>query len=175
MDGEKQFLKLFGTLANSTSTWQAWEDLMAVMACSISNAVDRTKEKFEKREAEYEKAIERLGGMETPAEIFALATAELERNPHQDFLGKLYMALNLGSHWHGQYFTPYHISDFMAKITIGEGTKDEIAEKGYVSVSEPCVGAGGMLIAAANAMRDGASTTRRTPCSSGRTSTGLSP
>ena len=44
MDGEKQFLKLFGTLANSTSTWQAWEDLMAVMACSISNAVDRTKE-----------------------------------------------------------------------------------------------------------------------------------
>ncbi len=64
------------------------------------------------------------------------------------------MNLNLGSHWHGQFFTPYHISELMAKMTIGEDCQKEIEEKGYISVCDQCVGAGAMLIAAANVMKE---------------------
>lgn len=153
-DREKDFLKLFNTLTYSRSAWQVWEDLMTVMACSISNAVDRTQERFKRREEQYKRAIKNLGGVEVPAQIFGTVVMALEENPNQDFLGKLYMNLNLGSHWHGQFFTPYHICECMAKMTIGEECKGEIEEKGYVSICDPCVGAGAMLIAAATAFRE---------------------
>lgn len=150
----KEFLKLFDQLTYSRSAWQVWEDLMTVMACSICNAVDRRKEPFERREKQYERSIKSLGGAGIPAQMFNIVTRALEENPNQDFLGQLYMNLNLGSHWHGQFFTPYHISELMAKMAIGEECRKEIEEKGYVSVNDPCVGAGAMLIAAAQAFRE---------------------
>ena len=35
---------------------------------------------------------------------FAIVVEALERNPEQDFLGELYMELELGNHWKGQVF-----------------------------------------------------------------------
>lgn len=151
---EKEFLKLFDTLTYSRSAWQVWEDLMTVMACSISNAVDRTPDRFKRREEQYERAIKDLGGMDIPVQIFRVITMALEENMNQDFLGRLYMNLNLGSHWHGQFFTPYHVCELMARMQIGDGCQAEIEEKGYISVCDPCVGAGAMLIAAATAFRE---------------------
>lgn len=153
---EKEFLKLFDQLTYSRNSWQVWEDLMTVMACSIYNAVDRREEPWKKREAEYERAIANLGGTDIPAQIFATVTMALEENPNQDFLGKLYMNLNLGNHWKGQFFTPYHICELMAKITV-DGNVDaakEIEQKGYISVADPCIGGGAMMIAAASVFRE---------------------
>jgi len=152
-DHEKEFLKLFETLTYSRNNWQVWEDLMTVMACSISNAVDRTPEKFKRREEQYDRAISNLGGVDTPAQMLGIITMALDDNPNQDFLGKLYMNLNLGSHWHGQFFTPYNVCRMMAEMNFGEKIQDEVEGKGYISVCDPCVGAGAMLIAAAGAMR----------------------
>lgn len=150
----REFLKLFDQLTYSRSAWQAWEDLMTVMACSICNAVDRREEPFERREKQYERAIEDLGGMDIPARMFGIITMALDENPNQDFLGRLYMNLNLGSHWNGQFFTPYHICELMARMQIGDGCQEEIERKGYLSVCDPCVGAGAMLIAAATVFRE---------------------
>jgi len=152
-DSEKEFLKLFDKLTYSRSAWQVWEDLMTVMACSISNAVDRTPDKFKRREEQYERSIKNLGGVEIPAQMLGIITMALEQNPDQDFLGKLYMNLNLGNHWKGQFFTPYNLCRMMAEINFGDGIQAEVERKGYISVCDPCVGAGAMLIAAANAMR----------------------
>lgn len=151
---EKEFLKLLDQLTYSRSGWQVWEDLMTVMACSICNAVDRRKESFERREKQFEKAIKALGGVDLPAQMLGIITMALEENPNQDFLGKLYMNLNLGSHWHGQFFTPYHICELMAKMQIGDGCQAEVESKGYLSVCDMCIGAGAMLIAAAAAFRE---------------------
>lgn len=152
-DSEKEFLKLFDKLTYSRSAWQVWEDLMTVIACSISNAVDRTPDKFSRREEQYGQAIERLGGVEIPAQMLSIVTMALERDSDQDFLGKLYMNLNLGNHWKGQFFTPYNVCRLMAEINFGDGIQAEVERKGYISVCDPCVGAGAMFIAAANTMR----------------------
>lgn len=151
---EEEFMGHFKQLCYSRSAWQVWEDLMTVMACSISNAVDRTPERFKRREEQYERSIKNLGGVEIPAQMLGIITMALEENPNQDFLGKLYMNLNLGSHWHGQFFTPYHVCELMAKMQIGDGCQAEIESKGFLSVCDPCVGAGAMLIAAATAFRE---------------------
>lgn len=151
---EKAFIKLFDKLTYSRTGWQVWEDLMTVMACSISNAIDREEPHFSDRERQYEQSIKALGGMDVPAQIFGEVMSALEDNPNQDFLGKLYMNLNLGNHWNGQFFTPYHVCELMAKMQITEESKAQIEEKGYISIADMCIGGGAMLIAAANTFRE---------------------
>ena len=52
----------------------------------------------------------------------------------------------------GQFFTPYHVAKLMADINTGSLVKD-IEEKGTVSVSDCCCGAGCLLIAFANSAK----------------------
>lgn len=42
----------------------------------------------------------------------------LEKNPEQDFLGSIFMSLNLGNEHNGQFFTPYHVCELMAEVTM---------------------------------------------------------
>lgn len=137
-DCEKEFLKLFDKLVYSRNAWQVWEDLMTAVACSISNAADRTPNRFKRREEQYKRAIENLGGLEIPSQIFAVIIMAFEINPEQDFLGKMYMNLNLGDHWKGQFFTPYNVCKMMAEISCTNFDK-QIEEQGYISVCEETV------------------------------------
>lgn len=86
---------------------------MAAMACTLANAVDKSLSRHTAREKEYAECIKRLGGVEKPAKCFAIVVEALERNPDQDFLGRLYMSLELGNHWKGQFFTPYDVCRYM--------------------------------------------------------------
>ena len=145
----KEFLKVFNELCRYRHAWEVWADVITVMACSMANVFDKEPHRHEKREKEYEQCIKRLGGVDKTSQLFAITVEALERNPDQDFLGALYMNLELGSHWHGQFFTPYHVSRCMAEITI-LNAKQEIVRNGWISVCDPCIGGGAMLIAAAN-------------------------
>ncbi len=151
-EDEKEFLKMFRELCRSRNAWEVWTDLITVMACSIVNVLDQKSDRKESREKEYANCIKRLGGVEKPAYLFALIVEALEKNPDQDFLGKLYMNLELGNHWKGQFFTPYNVSRCMAEITTGD-CKGQVKKQGWISVCDTCVGGGAMLIAAANTMR----------------------
>lgn len=152
-DAEKEFLDVFKTLCYSRNAWQVWTDLISAMACSLSNATDRTPGRYEQREKEYEQCIKRLGSVETPAKLMAIVVMALERNPEQDFLGKIFMNLNLGSHWKGQFFTPYSVCKCMSEITIGTDVEEKLKQRGYIAVCDPACGAGATLIAAANVFR----------------------
>lgn len=148
----KEFLKVFNTLCYSRHVWEVWADVITVMACSIANAVDKSKERHESREKEFERCIKRLGGVEKPGQLFAILVEAMERNPDQDFLGALYMNLELGNHWKGQFFTPYNICRLMAEMTMGD-CRPKIDKEGWISICDPCIGGGAMMIAAANAAR----------------------
>ena len=150
---EKAFMDVFNQLCYSRSSWQVWSDVMSAIACSLSNAVDKTPGRYEAREKEYEQCIERLGSVELPAKLMGIIVMALDTNPEQDFLGTMYMKLNLGNHWKGQFFTPYNVCQCMANITIGPGVETEIKDKGYLSINDPACGAGATLIAAANTFR----------------------
>ena len=77
----------------------------------------------------------------------------MERDPEQDFLGELFMALGLGNEWKGQFFTPYDICRAMSAITYGPDMAARIEKQGWISVSDPACGAGALLIAFANECR----------------------
>lgn len=85
-------------------------------------------------------------------QLAAMTVMALERNPEQDFLGKIYMDLGLGKKSTSQFFTPYHICELMAAIAMGN-IVDEVKEKGYISINDPTCGAGATLIAGVNEAR----------------------
>ena len=146
------FMAEFKKLLYRHQAWEVWSDFCALSACAIANAVD--KRHFETREKMYLDTIKRYNKQEQEVfpVLFAETVLELERNPDQDFLGKMFMQLELGNHWKGQFFTPYHVCHLMAKLNLDE-QKENLERKGWISVGDCCCGAGAMLIAFANACR----------------------
>lgn len=106
------------------------------------------KEQYDKRENEYLEVIKRYDknvfGTYFP-QMLADLTRLLLESP-KDYLGTIFMELNLGKHFNGQFFTPSHICEFMAEITIDDGFEKAIAEKGYCRVAEPACGSGAMVL-----------------------------
>jgi type I restriction-modification system DNA methylase subunit len=143
---EKEFEKIMDKLTYNRMKWEVWADLITMMATSISNALDPDSARRQRREKEYQGCLKRCGGVELPAKAFGVVVDALEANPDQDFLGSLYMRFELGSHWHGQFFTPYNICQLMAKTVNFSDLP--------ITANEPTCGAGGNIIALAEAMRD---------------------
>ena len=84
--------------------------------------------------------------------LCALVISALDEDYDRDFLGELYMVLELSNHWTGQFFTPYSVCRAMAGIN-SEKLIDEITNKGIITVNDPACGAGALLIAYANTAR----------------------
>ena len=62
------------------------------------------------------------------------------------------MQLNLGNVKTGQFFTSYSVSKMMSEITFLEN-KDNIENQEIITLSEPCCGSGGIIIAYAETMK----------------------
>lgn len=149
---KRELLQIVRELGQSRQTWQVWADLMDAIACALSNAADPDRERAAEREKEYAECIKRLGGdVDIVARAYATIVVGLEENPDQDLLGQLYMELELGSHWHGQFFTPYSICQMMAQTTMDEElVKAQVSDHGYITINDPACGAGATLVAAIN-------------------------
>lgn len=152
VDWEDKFLKSFQKLTYRHRAWDVWRDYILLHACSISNVLD--KENYDQREKRYLKIINQYSKEEQAIfpELAAYTTMALDQNQEQDFLGKMFMRLNLGDRSTGQFFTPYHVCELMAEITMDD-VEEEVKRKGYVSVNDPCCGAGATLIAGVHAIR----------------------
>ncbi len=148
----KPMIEVFEKLCRTRSSWSVWTDFINATACAIANSTEKNKEVFDRREKEYKDCIERLGGVEDVSFMFAMIVNALDENPEQDFLGEIFMGLELGNHWKGQFFTPYHVCELMAEMNC-EPLAEQIQSKGWVSVNDPACGAGATLLAMANVMR----------------------
>ena len=151
-DPRKEFLNIFRQLTYRHRAWDVWRDFIVMFACSLSNPVDKSH--YEEREEHYLKIIRKYHKQEQKLfpELAAQTVLALEKNPEQDFLGGIFMELKLGDEHDGQFFTPYHVCDMMAKIAIGDISK-EIDQKGYITIHDPCCGAGATLIAGVHEAR----------------------
>ena len=122
-------------------------------ACGIANAADKAM--FEQRERMYLQTSGQYSAEELDQikRLFSFTVLALEENPEQDFLGGLYTALELCDTRNEQFFTPYTVAKTMARLQCGD-LAGEIKAKGSIRVSDPCCGAGALLIAFANAARE---------------------
>lgn len=93
----KELVKLFNQLSGSRSLWQVFNDCIEMFALSIQN-IFCFNQTFEKNKNRYKDITKNYSEseIETIVKIFAEITNALEANPFQDFLGDLYMQLDMG-------------------------------------------------------------------------------
>ncbi|RXV64493.1 SAM-dependent DNA methyltransferase [Burkholderia stabilis] len=159
-----KLLKQFG-YAHQINT--VFADFVEISAIALSNSVD--KPQFEPREKRYLEIVGKYKPEELQlfARMFAELTLSFEHRlgvddnlppgalpcPGNltDVLGETYMMLEIGNDRAGQFFTPYSISRLMAGISIGSRS-EAIEQEGFMRMLEPACGAGGMVIATADAL-----------------------
>lgn len=153
-ESERAFKKTFDSLCYRHNPWTVWRDFVNMTACAIANRFECNTPAWKRREESYLASAKAYTAEELAlfSQLFATTVEALDKNPAQDFLGNLYMNLDFGSGWSGQFFTPWNVAEMMARMTISEKLKADIDSKGYVSICDPAGGAGCTLMAAAHVL-----------------------
>ena len=151
-DRMREIIKDFQTIGYKHDISTAFTDYITLASCAISNSVDKLH--YDEREKLYGRTIKKYTEEERKLikEIHNKIIGVMGECLYQkDVLGELFHKLNLSNSWNGQFFTPFHIAEFMAMVTVGN-LSDEMKDKGYATICEPTCGSGVMIIAAANAV-----------------------
>ena len=144
-------IKKFEHFRYKHGMFNVFQDALAMWTFSLSNKFDLPA--AERREKQYLEIAKKYTAdeLEILADIFAdvmiLLSGCARDGVFDDYLGRLYMSMELGSAKAGQFFTPYHISKFMAEIAI-----TALPDKEVFTMNEPTCGAGGMILATADVL-----------------------
>ncbi|EFK7798840.1 SAM-dependent DNA methyltransferase, partial [Escherichia coli] len=68
-----------------------------------------------------------------------------------DFLGSVFMQLDLGDTCRGQFFTPWSVASMMAQMQLGN-VKALFENTPFITLREPACGAGSMILAMADTL-----------------------
>lgn len=149
----KKFMDIYKLLGDKYGHMDVFFDFIKMSAIAIYNSLAKNQT----MEQEYLKIINSYEKKDQ--NLFPQWFSELVmmyENAHDivDILGAFYETEHFGNSHLGQFFTPTHISDLMAKITIGDSNtiKKQIAEQGFISFNEPTCGAGGMILSYAKVL-----------------------
>ena len=154
-----EIMKRIKSATYRVDTNQLISDIFECGAISISNTVDLIQQV--EREERYQRIINKYDPKERElmTEIFGkiyalLSSVVYDNGVFRDYLGDLFMRCNQGNKNTGQFFTPYHISQFMAKAVIGTEVIEKVEKKGVLTLCDPCCGGGGMMIAALDVLKN---------------------
>jgi type I restriction-modification system DNA methylase subunit len=145
---KKEFASTLRDLSHSRHQWEIWQDFVEMSAISLRQPFDFQQDREDKYlsiASKYnEKDIHRI------PELLGLTIGALTIG-NNDFLGQMFMELELSNKWQGQFFTPYPICTFMAKVLVD---KSLCEQKEEIKLCEPCVGSGAMIMAFCEALRE---------------------
>lgn len=149
-----RLVKRFDSFRHRHDLWSVWTDFLLMAATAISNAVDIRDATRARREAGYMQVVKKYDRDVVDSICGALGELvdALDAEPG-DVLGQTFMALELGNKWIGQFFTPDCITKVMANTIVDEEMRERIKKHGFVTMQEPAVGGGAMVIGIYNAMR----------------------
>lgn len=145
-DKKKQIIERIQKMSGEYSVYQLFDDWISMFALATAQAVDYKESR--------EKAYLQIAGkhtkerMEQFCELNGIIIDAFE-NEMSDILGFIYMHLELGSSRTGQFFTPYHLCQLMAKMAYMS-----VGEKDIYTCNEPSCGGGGNIIAFAEELKN---------------------
>ena len=137
------------------SRWEVFKMLCELSYCAIAQRGPGTSTDIDTLEGRYMRAIdpykEHKARFRFPDFLGELSLEVMKKRG--DPLGEAAGELEILDSGLGQFFTPYHVSLMMAKMSLA-GADEMIRERGYVVVGEPACGAGCMVLAAANVIEE---------------------
>jgi type I restriction-modification system DNA methylase subunit len=143
----QNFIKVLDNIKYSKNRYELFNDWLIMASASLyAWKNDKSVEEeylFIAKQYKPEE-IQQLGQL---LEITVDALEEKE----QDFLGEVFTYGELSNSRNGQFFTPYNISYMMANMLIGD---TDSPKNRVLRISDPCCGAGGMLVAGAAVLKE---------------------
>lgn len=150
MDYLKEFISKLHNLDKAKRVNKVFKDFLTLCTCSLAQPCyqsDKIEQWYLNTVKQYTKEQ-----AEEFSKLLAFLVMALEEKP-QDFLGQVYIQLNLGNVATGQFFTPYHVSKMMSEICFTDIEK-QLEEKDFITLAEPCCGSGGMIIAYTETLKE---------------------
>ncbi len=149
MDYIHEFVSIIQSLDRSKSIENVFRDFLALSTYSLAQPFYRSNE-IEDKYMQIIKSYAREQAVKF-SKLLAFLVEGLEQK-YQDFLGQIFMELGFGNARKGQFFTPYSVSKLMAEINVGN--VENIADRELITLSEPCSGSGGIIIAFAESLKE---------------------
>ena len=127
------FEKRIRSISNRFNVYDLFRDFLEMAAISLNNALLRDP-LLEQRYLEITKKYSKNELSAFP-ELLSITVQALESKVG-DFLGEVFMRLELGNRKGGQIFTPYAVCEIAAELSVNVS---EIDEDGFLVVHEPAV------------------------------------
>ena len=137
-DHQKAFIKLFESTARYHHRHKVFEDFVSCAVAAIHNKICHS----EALEAEYMtiiKGYEREDQLNM-AHLLSHVTMGLAEKAC-DFLGSVFMQLELGDKYRGQFFTPWSVARMMAQMNF-QGAGQKLRSQPFITLYEPASGTG---------------------------------
>jgi len=152
LEEQKLFQKNIITISGITGRYQReiFADNVSMMAYAIANSVEPNKEKWQQRENEYLKIVKKYKKehVDLLCQNFAHLVNGLQKKV-TDFLGGIYENLQINNRNAGQFFTPFHVSELMANISISDEELKKVGESDdVITIGDPTCGAGNLFLGA---------------------------
>ncbi|MDK6079778.1 N-6 DNA methylase [Massilia varians] len=151
-DHRTNIIKMIDEVGRRHGRQTVFRDFVTMSAVALSKLDFR---QAEEREELYMQTVRKYTSDEakTIAHMFAELQEGLSVAP-RDILGEIYMQLELGNSKIGQYFTPHHICELMAELSMSDNVVEQVEKQGFITFSEPASGSGATIIAAMMAMQN---------------------
>lgn len=150
---KSQIVKGIQGLAKTTAPQIVFRHWCEAMALAIQNGcLIHGTQRWKQNEEAYLAIVKAVGSdaMQEFKRLFELYQELLTIDPWNDWLGAIYMESNVGDSKKGQFFTPYDVSRVCAKLSVGVPPDDDSP----ITIYEPTCGAGGMIVAALEALHE---------------------
>lgn len=153
----KEFLKTFDELCYMHDRLNIFSDFVKLCAISIHNSFalnSKLEQEYLNTINSYQKEEQDLFSKMYAELVMVFENESTNNNRIIDILGPIYEQEKLSTTQLGQFFTPTHISEFCTKsILVDNEISQIIKNKGFLSLTEPTCGAGGLILSFANELR----------------------
>ena len=151
-DCVKAFIKRIAALDREKSPYDTFRDFCEMAFCAYAKTTAPSPERSQELEDRYMQIVSTYRNKDTVRaypELLGLAANAIRQGC--DFLGSVATEMEVLNAQIGQFFTPYEVARFMAMMSL-EDAAALIGQNGFVTLQEPASGAGGMVLAAADAL-----------------------
>lgn len=146
---KKDIVKMMQSMSAEHAPYEIFRDWVKMCALAIVNSTSVFHGGvYRKREEEYLSTLKKYNEADQRCfpEMFSMLV-ETMGEEFGDVLGEIYMESCMGNKGLGQFFTPFHLSELCARLSLPEDGEKML-------INEPSCGGGGMIIATAAGLKE---------------------
>lgn len=155
----KEFDSLLSSMDNSKDNREKFHDFLEMAYCALAKPfylATNNAERADQLEARYMKVVARYRNKDDIRNVMPrlLALVQTNAGDYKDYLGDVAGEGGYLNSDMGQFFTPIAVSNLLSRLSLPATEIEAVIQRnGYFTISDPAVGAGSTILAAAETVR----------------------